>query len=161
MLMFPNGEVAAAFKTNLTTIGLIRQIFRQKGCWEDEQVPDWAVYLVSLHSMLSQCGINPETILLILSHFTEELYQYGQATEEERKVASLLQLMDNRYVSLIDIPKQTSRRVLDLTTVSVTPKIPTPLLVVSIVLPKLYYLSLQALSISPGPRDEAGVLRGS
>lgn len=152
--MFNNKDVADAFKTSQTVIGLVRQIFSRKGDWPDDKVPEWGVYIVSLHAMLSQCGISAEHVMVIINHFQDDLYRYGVAPDNEKHAVSLIQLFDNKYVSLMDIPGQKSRSILDLTTVAVAPSIPTPLLVTSILLPKLWSLSLQALAGLSDRRDE-------
>lgn len=136
-------------------IQALGQVYRLKcRTWPAGVVPDYAVVAVSLHGILKEMGYPPEKILPILTFFIDELIRMGDVlagSDKQTKVPiSLFQICDNRYASIVEGPS--GKRIFDLTTGSEVTQIPSPVVVLSVVLPKLYWLAVAALSAPPDQR---------
>lgn len=156
--MFKVDDVCKALGVSKTELGLVRSIFNDKQEWAADSVPRWALFAVSLSAFLSKMSFAPDKVSAILLYFSTDIEwlakfydnESKQKTHADREV-SLIQVFDNRYVQLTQVDGQFKTKVLDLTTVDVVKSFPTPLLIVSIVAPKLWWLSVQALE---GPSNQ-------
>jgi hypothetical protein len=159
---YPIERVVQVTSVDKVAVRAIGQVYELKGhgTWTAGSVPDYALVTVSLNGILKEMGYPAEKILPILTFFIDELIRvgevYAKATRKTALPVSLVQVCDNKYVSLVEGPG--AKRIFDLTTGSEATQIPSPVVVLSVVLPKLYWLAVAALSAPPGPHfSEAGV----
>lgn len=157
--MFAAEDVCKACKVDKTALGLVRNIFNSKD-WTVDEVPRWAAYTVALFSFMTQLGFPPDKVSAILLYFSSELQALGIEYDEASKLknppdreVSLVQVFDNRYVQMTNVGGLQKTDVLDLTTVDAVKSFPTPLVIVSIVVPKLWWLSVRALEEPSSPHS--------
>lgn len=148
-------KIQKSTSVDLAALQALGQVYHLKGReWVPGTVPDYAVIGASLQGILKEMGYPPEKILPILTFFIDELIRMGdifaRSTKQTALPVSLLQICDNRYVSIVEGPGE--KRIMDLTTGSEVKQIRSPVVVLSVVLPKLYWLAVVSVSEPLDPR---------
>lgn len=147
-------DATSVDQANIRSLGLVCKAVGRPA-WPDDQVPDYAVLSIALWGILKEMGFKPEKILPMVSYFLDPLLRLGDeyavtAMGRPMKVA-LYQVCDNRYVKVIEATDN-SGITYDITTGSAAKRFPSPVLILSVALPKLYWLAVSALRLPPGQR---------
>jgi hypothetical protein len=156
--------VCKQLRIDASELSLLKQMFHRGALSWNPDVPDSALLLLSLYSMLKQMGYDPKHILSILLNFRDPLENYGgryaYARETDPVPICTLQIVDNCYVAF-EVPEGHRRVEFPLHSFfnfkegTVVTRIQTPVVLTSIVLPKLFWLSAAALQGLSCPRGEA------
>ena len=160
---YPFDKVCQNNQLERATVQAINQLFQLRGesAWPDGQVPDNAILAVSLYGLLKESGFKPETITASFTFFVDRLIKLGKdyaaADSKTPMPVQLWQICDNRYITLIEGPDKV-RRTFDVIAGSEVMLKLSPVMILSVVLPKLYWLSVSALQEPAGPRDATVIL---
>lgn len=150
MIVYPAMQILTLTHLEQADLGVIRgQILKRPLPHDFVERQELIFYL--LYDLLGKMGFQTTHRMGILEHFKDSLLkcgvQYAATLKHEAVPLTMLQIMDNRYASVVGIDE-----IYDFKATVSLRRIQTPIVSLVVVLPKLYWHGLLALESPSGQR---------